>query len=215
MPIRTFFRNLVPQEKKFYPMFEASAENLVTGAGYLNKLFAENEEVNRNVHHRNIKGVEIKGDQLSKTIFDELDKTFITPFEREDIHALSSAIEEVLDLINGCSNCIKLYKPRNLEGEITQFPVLILLGCQEIQHAVSHLKNLKNHDQIRRSCERITELEKQGDDLYHMLISNLFETEKDAIELIKKKELVQILEKSMDQIEDVADVCRTILIKMV
>ncbi len=215
MAVRTFFRKLVPQEKKFYPMFEGVADNLVMAAVNLNKLFTEDDEGKRDTYYRRIKEIETKGDKLTRTIFDELDKTFITPFEREDIHALSSSIEGVLDLINGCSKRLELYKPKKMEAEFPEFPSLILLGCQEIQHAVSHLKDLKNHDRIRKACNRITELEKQGDDLYHMLIQGLFEHEKDAIELIKKKELVYILEETMDRIEDVADVCRTILIKMV
>lgn len=215
MTFRTFFRNLVPQEKKFYPMFEAMADNNLKAAILLNKLFAEDEEGKREAIYMKIKEIETQGDRLCRAVFEELDKTFITPFERDDIHKLSSSIESVLDSINGCSHRIELYKPKHLEAGFSEFPSLILLGCQEVQQAVSHLKNLKDYDQIRKSCNRISNLEGMADELHHRLISNLFQTEKNAIELIKKKEIVQTLEKTMDQIEDVGDVCRTILLKMV
>lgn len=215
MPLTTFFRKLVPQEKKFYPLFESLANCSVEAAINLTRLFAEEEEVKRDKYYRTIKELEVKGDRLSREIFDELDRTFITPFEREDVHALSSSIEGVLDLIYGCSTRIELYKPRELDPEFSEFPNLILLGCQELQKAVGNLKDLRNHEKIRKACSRITDLEKQGDDLNHLIISTLFRSETDAIELIKKKEIAQVLEKTMDEIEDAGDVCRTILIKMV
>ena len=195
-------------------MFELEAANVVKAAINLNKLFVTEDPMLKQKYIAEIRDVESSGDEIARNIFNELDKTFITPIEREDIHALSSSMEEVLDLIYGCSHRIELYKPKSFDPEISQYPSLIVVGCKEMEKAVKELKNLRKHEKIRKACNHIGELEKQCDGLYHMMISDLFEKEKDAIELIKKKEIIQNLESTMDCIEDVADVLKTILLKM-
>jgi predicted phosphate transport protein (TIGR00153 family) len=214
MGINTFFQKLVPKDKKFFPMFEAQADLIVQASGLLNEIFISTDPVKHAELFKAIKDLENQGDDVAHGIFDELDKTFITPFDREDIHQLTSKLDDVLDFINGTSQRIRLYKLKNFPPEFVQFSNVLQNGGVEIRNAVKELYNLKRPEMIRNACIRINEVENQADDLYHSVISDLFEHEKDAIELIKKKEVLQTMERASDRMEDVADVLKTILIKL-
>jgi predicted phosphate transport protein (TIGR00153 family) len=214
MGINTFFQRLVPKDKKFFPMFESQAELIVQAAGKLNEIFLTTDPSIQAGLCKEIKDLENQGDEVAHRIFDELDKTFITPFDREDIHQLTSTLDDVLDFINGTSQRIRLYKLKDFPAEFVQFSEVLMNGGNEIRNAVRELYNLKRPEMIRQACIRINEVENQADDLYHHVISDLFDNEKDAIELIKKKEVLQTMERASDRMEDVADVLKTILIKV-
>lgn len=214
MGISTFFQRLVPKDNKFFPMFEQQAELIVEATEKLNELFAVSSPEKHQQLFKDIKDLENRGDEVAHKIFDMLDKTFITPFDREDIHQLTSTLDDVLDFINGSSQRIRLYKLKNFPPEFVQFSGVLMKGSGEIRLAVGELHNLKRPDKITQACIRINEVENQADDLYHQVISDLFENEKDAIELIKKKEVLQTMERASDRMEDVADVLKTIMIKM-
>jgi predicted phosphate transport protein (TIGR00153 family) len=214
MGINTFFQKLVPKDRKFFPMFESQAELIVEAAGKLNEIFLTADPAKHADLFKGIKDLENQGDEVAHHIFDELDKTFITPFDREDIHQLTSKLDDVLDFINGTSQRIRLYKLKEFPAEFVQFSEVLIHGGTEIRNAVRELYNLKRPEMIRQACIKINEVENQADDLYHHVISDLFENEKDAIELIKKKEVLQTMERASDRMEDVADVLKTILIKL-
>ena len=214
MGINTFFQKLVPKDKKFFPMFESQADLIVQATDKLNEIFLSVDFQKHADLFKEIKELENKGDEVAHQIFDELDKTFITPFDREDIHQLTSTLDDVLDFINGTSQRIRLYKLKTFPAEFVRFSTVLLTGANEIRNAVRELYNLKRPEMIRNACIRINEVENQADDLYHAVISDLFENEKDAIELIKKKEVLQTMERASDRMEDVADVLKTIIIKL-
>ena len=214
MGINTFFQKLVPKDKKFFPMFESQADLIFQAAGKLNEIFLTTDPEKHADLFKAIKDLENQGDEVAHQIFDELDKTFITPFDREDIHQLTSKLDDVLDFINGTSQRIRLYKLKDFPAEFVQFSGVLMNGGMEIRNAVGELYNLKRPEMIRQACIKINEVENQADDLYHHVISDLFENEKDAIELIKKKEVLQTMERASDRMEDVADVLKTILIKL-
>lgn len=214
MGVNAFFQRLLPRDKKFFPMFESQADLILEAAHALHDLFEETDHEKQAEIALNIKNMETAGDDIAHDIFDELDKTFITPFDREDIHQLVSALDDVLDLINGVSQRVRLYRPSKFPPQFRQFSVILIHGGEEIKKAVLELKNLKKPEKIMASCIRINELENMGDDLYHMVISDLFQNEKDAIELIKIKEVLQTIERACDRVEDVADVMKTIIIKV-
>lgn len=214
MGINTFFQKLVPKDKKFFPMFESQAELIVQATSKLQEIFLTTDPTKQADLFKGIKELENQGDDVAHHIFDELDKTFITPFDREDIHQLTSKLDDVLDFINGTSQRIRLYKLKDFPAEFVQFSGVLMNGGNEILNAVKELYNLKRPEMIRQACIRINEVENQADDLYHHVISDLFENEKNAIELIKKKEVLQTMERASDRMEDVADVLKTILIKL-
>jgi hypothetical protein len=214
MSFTTFFRRMVPKEKKFFPLFEQSAALTLEAATTLRKVFMTESQEEREVLHTHIKELETRADEIAHQIFDELDKTFITPFDREDVHKLASTTDDVLDFINGSSQRIRLFKPKKFPPEFIKFTDLLIDGITEFNIAVSELKNLKKPEKISKACIRINEIENLADDLYHQFLSDLFDNEKDAIELIKKREIIMTMERAADRLEDVADVLKTIIIKI-
>ncbi len=214
MSFQTFFSRLVPREKKFFPLFEQSAAYTLEAAVTLRKVFITDSPEDREVLFTHIKELETSGDEIAHRIFDELDKTFITPFDREDVHKLASTSDDVLDFINGSSQRIRLFKPKKFPPEFVKFSDLLIEGVTEFHSAVKELKNLKKPEKISKACIRINEIENLADDLYHEFLSDLFDDEKDAIELIKKREIIMTMERAADRLEDVADVLKTIMIKV-
>lgn len=214
MSLTKLFQILVPKDKKFFPLFEQDAENLVKAAVLLNKLFLVNDPSETELIIKKIKEHEKIGDDFTHKIFDELNRTFITPFDREDIYLLNSSLDDVLDYINSCAKKIQLYKPKTMLPHYLELSELILQGAREIRVGLSELKNIKNPQKIKQSCVRINEIENQADDIYHQAITDLYENEKDAIELIKKMDILAALEEATDKEEDISDVIKSIIIKM-
>lgn len=195
------------------PLFLDSTENLLKAAEILVDLtkLSPGEEQLKMI--KQIKDLEIIGDELTHTIFQELGKSFITPFDREDVHKLTSSIDDVLDFINSACQRIRRFQPRELGPDFVQLAELIVEAAKEIRKAIRELNNLKNPKAIENACIRINSLENAADEVYHAAISRMFANEKDAIELIKKKEIIEALEKASDKAEDVSDVLKTIIIK--
>lgn len=214
MGIGKVFQILVPKDKKFHPLFEQAADNVVKAAILLNQLFLSNEEEKKAQIIQEIKKHEHLGDDLTHQIFEELNKTFITPFDREDIQRFTAKLDDVLDYINGSSQIIKLYKLTKNLPEFLELSELILQATREIKTAVSDLSSTKNLANIKKSCIRINEIENQADDIYYNAISMLFQNQTDAIELLKVKEVLSTLELATDRAEDVSDVIKTIVIKL-
>jgi uncharacterized protein len=210
--ILSFF---VPKDVAFFPLFVADAKILIKGAELLNKLMQEPSIEGRMEITKELKAVEHEGDDMTHKIFQQLNKSFITPFDREDIQELASSIDDVLDFMNGTSQRISLYKPKTLIPVFKEMADLIMQASREIEQAVVALHVAgKNKDKIIQNCIALNEIENKGDDLYHLGIMHLFEDERDASELIKKKEILETLEKCIDKAEDVSDTIKTILIKM-
>jgi len=214
MSISTFFKKLVPNDKHFFPMFEDLSGRVLQASSVLNKVLEHDDPLEHKKLLKQIKEFETQGDDITQTIFDEIDKSFITPFDREDMHELTASLDSVLDSINGISQRIRYYRPKNIPAEFKDFGGLILNGCEQIHSAVAELKNLKKPNKILKACRKMVEIESAADDVYHSTISGIFKKEKDAIELIKQKEIVENLERTTDRIEDVSDILKTIVLKM-
>jgi uncharacterized protein len=204
---------LKPKEKKFLPLFEASAENLVNAAIQLNRYFLANDVEEKAKIIILIKEHEKAGDEITVKLYHELNRSFITPFDREDINKLNGSLDDVLDLMNSFCQKTRNHPPKNESKYYLELSELILQSTREIKTAILELKNLKHPQKIMTACIRINEIENQADDIYHTALSELFENEKDAVELIKTKELLTVLEKATDMAEDVSDVLKSIIIK--
>ena len=157
--------------------------------------------------------LEHQGDNITHMIFNELSRNFITPFDREDIHALASAIDDVLDFIHGSAKRIELYKVTEISEAIIALADTILKGAIELNVAVRNLENLKQIMLIKESCVKINSLENHADDIFNQGIAKLFEEEKDPIQVIKLKEILSALETATDKCEDAANTIQTILVK--
>jgi predicted phosphate transport protein (TIGR00153 family) len=214
MSLNSIFQYFVPKDKKvFFPLFEQAASNAVTMAKKLvDTVNAENPATREDLI-RQIDKLENKGDEITHQIYLELGKNFITPFDREDIHQLASAIDDVADNIQGAANRMSLYRIDEFNQHIKKLSELILQGCVELEKAVKELKDLKNVRSIADSCIRINSVENQADNVFDRAVADLFLYETDAIRLIKYKEILSSLETATDMCEDAANVMESILVK--
>lgn len=203
---------LLPKDRKFFPLFKQATENLVKGSKLLVELVNAPVEKRRELI-KEIEHVEHTGDNITHMIFNELGRNFITPFDREDIHALTSSIDDVLDLIQGSAKRIELYKVTVISEPMILLSDIILKGAVELNVAVLNLEGMKRIDEIKAACVRINSLENNADDVFNLAIARLFDEEKDAIQLIKTKEILQALETATDKCEDAANVIESIIIK--
>jgi len=202
-----------PKERKFYGMFINVADNILEASDEFNRLMIAPTFKERKTVGITIKSIEKKGDDLTTGILEELDKTFIAPFDREDIATLASTLDDVLDLIYSVSGKIEYYHCTNISTYMKDMVELIHLGCIQIEIAVKGLERMKNDNQIMKACKELNKIESRVDDLYHKALSYLFENEKDPIELIKQKEILQNIEKIANKVEDISDIVKTILVK--
>jgi len=211
--MNSVFNFFTPKDKKFQPLFEQDVKNLVEISQALTLLLNAETEDDRKARFKEVERLEQVGDNITHAIFLELSKNFITPFDREDIHNLVSAIDDVADFIFAAALNIELYKVNTFEQEIIGLATVIEQMCKDLETAILQLPNLKNPKIIADICERINKGESQADYLCNTAIARLFETEIDAIELIKQKEILQTLEMATDKCDDAANVLESILIK--
>ena len=214
MGANKFFQFLVPKDKKFGILFKQASENLKNAAELLNQLIRDYEEMKVDDLVKRIQDAELEGDKITRMIYDEISKTFITPFDREDIHRLAKNIDDVVDLVNRVSQDISLYKPKSLLNSFSEFSEIIVLSSNEIDDAMSYIGDMNEFNHLMSACTKISELESKADELNHKSIQNLFKKEKDPIELIKLKDILLSLERAVDRAERVSDILKVVIVKM-
>ncbi len=214
MSLNSIFQYFVPKDKKvFFPLFEQAAGNVVDMAKVLVESVNTDDSVRREELFKQIDRLENKGDEITHSVYLELGKNFITPFDREDIHALATAIDDVADNIQGAANRMSLYRIDDFNEHICKLCELTLQAGIELEKAVKELRDLKNVRHIADSCIRINSVENQADNVFDRAVADLFLYETDAIRLIKYKEILSALETATDMCEDAAGVMESILVK--
>lgn len=198
----------LPREEKFFTMFEQMGAMLIEGADLLNKALSDIAEAP--LRAGEIKALEHKADSLTHQIITKLNKTFITPFDREDIHTLSSRLDDILDLIDATTMRIVIYKIAVLPPGAQELGKVLAAQVREIAAA---LALLQRPDGILKHCIEINRLEDEADRISRAGIGMLFEKASNPISLIKQKELYEVLELATDKCEDVANVIETIVLK--
>ncbi len=215
MNIDKFLKFFVPKDHSFFPLFENDARNLVKAAELLKTLMSTTASEDHEKINKEIKEIEHIGDEITNKTYIQLNKSFITPFDREDIHELTAHIDDVVDSINGISRRICLYKPKKLIPVYIEMAEMVYEAAKEIESCIMSLKDAAaNREQIFKSCDRVNEIEHQADELYFVGVQELFEKEEDPKELLKNNKILEILERAVDEAEDVTDTLRAILIKM-
>lgn len=212
MNINSIFQFLIPKDKKFFPLFEEASNNLIQIATILH------EAVNvtmpeREVFFLKIDELEQKGENITRQTNLELSKNFITPFDREDIHALITSIDNVADNLHGASSRMKLYQVDKITKSIRKLTEINLEACQYIDDAVRELRDLKKIKKITDACIKINKLENKSDNVYDKAVAELFENETDAKNIIKYKEVLSVLESATDKCKGVASVLEAISVK--
>jgi uncharacterized protein len=215
MNIDSFLKFFVPKDHSFFPLFEADAQNLVKASERLLELMSSTDVCEHERINKEIKEIEHIGDEITDKTYLQLNKSFITPFDREDIHELTAHIDDVVDSINGISRRVCLYKPKKLIPIYKEMAEMILEGAKEIEGAIHCLKDpVANKEKITMACDRVKAIEHEADELYFVGVSELFEKEEDPKELLKNNKILEILERCVDEEEDVTDSLKAILIKM-
>jgi len=203
----------LPKDRVFFQLFESVAETVMQMADKLREVVKEPDFELRAVYIKEIEDMEHVNDDLTHRIFTELGRNFITPFDREDIHSLASALDDVSDYIYGTAKKINFYKVDPSDIGIQKLSELIHSSVTEVQKVVLELRDMKNLRKITDSMVLINSIENQADDVFDMSIERLFETEPDAKEVIKKREIYQVMEIVTDKCEDAVNVIESIIIK--
>jgi predicted phosphate transport protein (TIGR00153 family) len=209
----SFMKIFLPKDRVFYTLFEEVSVTVVEMSHLLKKLLNEPSFENREQIFTQIEDLEHKNDDLTHKIFTELSRNFITPFDREDIHYLASSLDDIADYIFASAKKINFYRVDPMQGNFRKMGDLICQGTENIKNAITELRNMKNMRQITDSLVRINSIENQADDEFDAAILNLFATESDAKEIIKKREIFTVMEIATDKCEDAANVIESIIVK--
>ncbi|OIP84413.1 MAG: phosphate transport regulator [Porphyromonadaceae bacterium CG2_30_38_12] len=212
--MNNFLSFFTPKETKFFPVLKQLSQVSIRASELMIELLQNYNHETISDYYKLIKEEEKKGDTLTNKIFDDLNSTFITPFDREDIHTLANKMDDVTDIINTCAKKIMLYNPKQIPASTLQIAVVLKKCTIAIDKAVQELDILKkNPKNVKQYCKQLHDYEHDADDVYENFLIELFENEKNAIEVIKIKEIMSELEKATDIAEYVGKIIQTIIIK--
>ena len=213
MGINTFGRLFMPKNKIFYELFEEVATTVQDMGFLIRQVVYEPERSRRSALISQLEDMEHRNDDTTHRIFTELSRNFITPFDREDIHSLTSALDDICDFIFGSAKKINFYNVNPDDTGIRKMADLIADASTEIKTAVYGLRDMKNLRRMTEAMVKVNSIENQADDIFDMSIDRLFEGEQDAKEVIKKREIYQAMETATDKCEDATNVIESIIIK--
>ena len=203
----------MPKDRIFYSLFEEVAETVAKMGKTMKEVVKEPDFDKRALLISQIEDLEHVNDDLTHKIFTELGRNFITPFDREDIHYLASALDDICDYIFASAKKINFYKVNPNDQGIQKMAELIDNSCEQIKNAVGELRNMRDMRKITEALVKVNSIENQADDIFDMSIDRLFEMEPDAKEVIKKREIYQVMEIVTDKCEDAGNVIESIIIK--
>ncbi|NHM06930.1 DUF47 domain-containing protein [Flavobacterium sp. CYK-4] len=211
MTLNNVFQFLVPKDKKFFPLFEQASEKLILLAETLHEAVnAPKEE--REDYYKKIADLEVTIEEITHKTHLELSRNFITPFDREDIHALVKSIDNVADFMHGAASRMRLYQVEKITKSIRKLTEINLEACQLIGMGIRELK-VMNNKAIKEACKRINKLESKADDVFDKAVADIFENETDVKNIIKYKEVLSALESASDKCKSVSNVMEQISVK--
>jgi predicted phosphate transport protein (TIGR00153 family) len=199
---------LIPRETKFFRMFAEVSQNVTEGARLLQEILQNPADLGARLDK--LQAIEHRGDELTHDIITTLNQTFITPFDREDIHRLTSSLDDVLDYVNSAGMRLRLYRIDAPPPVAAELAGLIVLQSEELAQGVSLLEQ---NQRVLEHCVEVHRLENEADRVSRNAIADLFDYEKDPIRLIKMKELYEVLETATDKAEDAANVLEAVALK--
>ncbi|HLJ68639.1 MAG TPA: DUF47 family protein [Chloroflexota bacterium] len=202
--------SLVPKERQFFVLFRENAANLMEGLKVLDAMLRNATRESFGEYHRKLRDLEHQGDEITHHINNELNRTFITPFDREDIYALAGAVDDVIDLAEETADTIILDCIETINPEAQQMGGLLVEIGQELVQAFDQLESRKD---MEKHWVRIHDLENQADRVTRQAIGALFQNSHDPIYVIKWKDVYSLLEKTVDRTEDVANILESVTIK--
>jgi predicted phosphate transport protein (TIGR00153 family) len=215
MGFDAFIRFFLPREERFHALLEHDTTNLVRAAELFVAIALTEDLEQRRVKLVEFKALEHEGDQITRRVFEALNSTFITPFDREDIRQIAVDIDDVLDYLEGIAQFLVLFEIRETPEPLARFAEILLELCRQIDEITKLVWNHGNSRQLGERMVRVSELENQADALYLTALGGLFrkEVELDAVEVMKWKEIYQGLEDACDKCKDFTHVIGNVVIK--
>jgi predicted phosphate transport protein (TIGR00153 family) len=203
--------NLLPKDTVFFDLFENIAQHIVTAAGHLRSLAQTFPNTAADIQR--IRNEEHQADELAHTALDRLDRTFITPFDREDIHELVGGLDDIVDHIDALAKRFPLFHIKAMQPEFVKQTEVLVKSTQSVQQAVRMLRKSRKLDDLRPILIDVHTHESVGDDNHHAAISRLFDGSMDTLEVVKWKELLDYVENAIDGCEDVGNTIERIVLK--
>jgi len=201
--------NFLPKEEQYFDLFLQMTLYICDAARELKDMLADKDH-NYQEYSRRIKGLEHACDELTHSISTKLNKSFITPFDREDIYTMSTALDDIVDLIDDAARAIIDFDVQEIKSYAREFAVVIERMAEQLREIVAILKKPKN---VTQRLVEIHRLENEGDDIYHAAIAQLFHEEHDPLTVLKWKEIYEKLEAAVDRCENVANIIESVIIK--
>jgi predicted phosphate transport protein (TIGR00153 family) len=206
--MRFKFPKIIPREERFFDMFTELSGLAVKAATELTKLVNDIDNAPRSA--RKLKDIEHRADDITHGIIDNLNRSFVTPLERGDIHALACALDEVIDYVEVAGHKISLYELDGVRHEVVVLAELILAGAKNVEKAV---RSLRHFPDVKPHLLEINRLEEEADHICRNALANLLNNEKDPVSIIKWKEIIEVLEGTTDRCEDVANIVDGVIVK--
>jgi len=203
--------SLIPKEMKFFDLFDQQAANAVEASTLFKRLAQSGKFDDEGV--QKMRDLEHEGDTLTHELIDTVNRTFVTPFDREDIHSLACELDDITDMLQGITTRMKLYKLSEPNQELQQFAEVIEQSVRAVAKAVGGLREIKRPRRILDYCIEVNRLENVGDQLREAAIGRLFAEAKDPLFVIKWKEIYEVAETTLDKCEDVVNIVESILVK--
>ena len=202
---------LFPKTDNFFELFDELADKIEEGS----KLFLEMAQTRDFSEEKvaKLKEIEHEADGITNKTYEKMHKTFLTPIDREDIYALVNKMDSIMDVIEATAVRVHLYKVKKPADAIIKQAQILSDAIKKVKSIVHAMRNMKNSEMILADCVEINTLENAGDVVLRTIMANLFENEKDAIELIKWKDIFQLLEEAIDVCEDVSNIVEGIVLK--
>jgi len=201
-------QRLLPREEGFFDLFAKQAVNINAGANTLLKMLTHYTGVPEQVQI--VKAIEHEGDEITHSIFTKLNQTFITPFDREDIHELCSQLDDIIDLIDAAASRFVLYRVDSIRPGTLDLVKILVAACTEVEEAV---RSMETPEKALKHCIEINRYENDSDRVCRTLIAQLFDEEKDPVQIIKWKEIYEVIETAVDNCEDAANVIEGVILK--
>lgn len=212
MSLNNIFQFLVPKDKVFYPLFEQAANKIKV----LSTTLHEAANVDAKEREKLLKEVEVLKQEIetiAQTTRVELGKNFITPFDREDIHSLITAVDDIADNLSDAASRMRLYQIDKITKPLRKLTEANLEACSEVSRGLLALNSMKNLPALAEVCKNISRLERKADKVFDKAVADIFENESNVIEIIKYKEVMMALETATDSCKDVANVLEAITVK--
>lgn len=213
MKLDQMIRKILPRDDKFFSFLEESTQNLLVAADLMKKLTgARNVKLQKQIVNE-IKDLEHRGDSVTHKIFSELNSTFVTPLDREDIHVLASALDDILDHIDGSAQRVVLYNIKKCPPEVIRLSDVLYLSVEELRRGIGLMRDLRQIERLNEVIHKVNQYENDADSIFDQAVADLFKKERNPIQIIKLKEIYVGLETATDKCEDAANVLEGILIK--